>query len=167
MYIGPITPRGTNKNPNRVPDLLTKVLPKAASGLASKPWQEGLGTRQRLKSLIESEVMLERQGLTYTRLFWGWRPQQSAPGRLPVPIHLPRYRGKCRPAQRAGPTSTSDLPRPWFWSRRSPLKSRIFRILWCSTGFLMEGVSIYNRSRLWPPCGVLKKLLHSCPFLPQ
>ena len=28
------TPRGTNKNPNRVPDLLTKVLPKAASGLA-------------------------------------------------------------------------------------------------------------------------------------
>ena len=34
MYIGPKTPRGTNKNPNRVPDLLTKVLPKAASGLA-------------------------------------------------------------------------------------------------------------------------------------
>ena len=27
-------------------DLLTKVLPKAASGLASKPWQKGLGTRQ-------------------------------------------------------------------------------------------------------------------------
>jgi hypothetical protein len=46
VYIGPNTPRGTNKNPNRVPDLLTKVLPKAASGLASKPWQEGLGTRQ-------------------------------------------------------------------------------------------------------------------------
>ena len=39
-------PRGTNKNPNRVPDLLTKVLPKAVSALASKPWQEGLGTRQ-------------------------------------------------------------------------------------------------------------------------
>jgi len=34
VYIGLNTPRGTNKNPNRVPDLLTKVLPKAASGLA-------------------------------------------------------------------------------------------------------------------------------------
>jgi hypothetical protein len=31
--------------------------------------------------------------------------------RAAVAIHLPRYRGKCRPAQRAGPTSTSDLPR--------------------------------------------------------
>src|SRR6266568_4523011 len=27
--------------------------------------------------------MLERQGLAYTRLFWGWRPRPSAPGRLP------------------------------------------------------------------------------------
>ena len=31
--------------------------------------------------------------------------------RAAVAIHLPRYRGKCRPAQRVGPTSTSDLPR--------------------------------------------------------
>jgi len=44
--MGPNTPRGTNKNPNRVPDLLTKVLPKAVSVLSSEPWQEGLGTRQ-------------------------------------------------------------------------------------------------------------------------
>ena len=36
----------TNKNLNCVLDLLTKVLPKAASGLASKPWQAGLGMRQ-------------------------------------------------------------------------------------------------------------------------
>ena len=34
MYIGPNTPHGTNKNPNRVLDFLTKVLPKAVSGLA-------------------------------------------------------------------------------------------------------------------------------------
>jgi len=32
--------------------------------------------------------------------------------RAAVAIHLPRYRGKCRPAQRVEPTSTSDLPRP-------------------------------------------------------
>ena len=34
--------------------------------------------------------------------------------RAAVAIHLPRYRGKCRPAQRVGTTSTSDLPRPRF-----------------------------------------------------
>ena len=43
VYIGPNTPRGTNKNPNRVPDLLTKVLPKAASGLARRSGNETNG----------------------------------------------------------------------------------------------------------------------------
>ena len=38
--IGPNTPRGTNKNPNRVPDLLTKVLPKAVSILARRSGNE-------------------------------------------------------------------------------------------------------------------------------
>ena len=51
MYIGLNTPRGTNKNPNRVPDLLTKVLPKALASWQGKPWQEGLGTRQRERAL--------------------------------------------------------------------------------------------------------------------
>lgn len=32
MYIGPKTPRGTNKNTIRVPDLLTKVFLKALAG---------------------------------------------------------------------------------------------------------------------------------------
>jgi len=46
VYIGLNTLRGTNKNLNRVLDLLTKVLPKALASWQGKPWQEGLGTRQ-------------------------------------------------------------------------------------------------------------------------
>ena len=32
MYIGPVTPYRTNKNPNHIPGLLSKVLPKAMIG---------------------------------------------------------------------------------------------------------------------------------------
>ena len=66
MYIGLNNPRGTNKNPNRILDLLTKVLPKAASGLAIKPWQEGLGTRQLILYLSElRRDFLAGIGITY------------------------------------------------------------------------------------------------------
>ena len=37
----------------------------------------------KVESLIESEIIPQCQGLAYTRLFWGSRPRQSAPGRLP------------------------------------------------------------------------------------
>jgi len=40
VYIGPITLRGTNKNPNYVLDLLIKVLPKALVSWQGKPWQK-------------------------------------------------------------------------------------------------------------------------------
>jgi hypothetical protein len=46
VYTGPKTPRGTNKNSNRVPDLLMKVFPKALATWQDQPWQEGLGTGQ-------------------------------------------------------------------------------------------------------------------------
>ena len=44
--MGLITPYRTNKNPNRILDLLTKVLLKALASWQGQPWQEGLGTRQ-------------------------------------------------------------------------------------------------------------------------
>ena len=53
MYIGPNTPRGTNKNPNRVPDLLTKVLPKQLAY-----WQASLGKKVWERDKMLSAILL-------------------------------------------------------------------------------------------------------------
>ena len=51
MYIGPNTLHRTNNFLNRVPDLLTKVLPKAVSGLARSTLARRSGNETKLNKI--------------------------------------------------------------------------------------------------------------------
>ena len=52
------------------------------------------------------------RGITVRSLgYGGITVRNLSTTRAAIAIHLPRYRGKCRPAQRVEPTLTLDLPR--------------------------------------------------------
>ena len=88
---------------------------------------------QRLKSLIKSEVMLECQGLAYTKLFWAWRPWPSTPRWLPSEkkLYYNRKRSEGLDLKERNKIWLlyKNFKSRWLSNKLNYIKLRLFRIL--------------------------------------